>query len=162
MSGAKTATRGDAAAMAMATRDTMTRFPAPVAESAQRHARDARAGMTLVEVILATVILGTCLFGLMTGLTANLEVFRASAFVHEAENAFHAGEALHPMTINADPVDDLEVAPDSDALEGWTYERTVEEDDDEDGLYVVRVKVVKGRGGSGSEMEFVRLIYHNQ
>ena len=125
-------------------------------------ARGARAGMTLVEVILATAILGACLFGLMTGLATSLEVFRASAFVHEAENAFHAGEALHPMTVNADPVADLEVAPDSDALKGWTYERMVEEDDDEDGLYVVRAKVVKGSGGSGSEMEFVRLIYHKQ
>ena len=121
-----------------------------------------RSGMTLVEVILATVILGVCVLSLMTGLTSSMEVFRASAFVHEAENAFHAGEALHPMIIETDPVSDLEVSPDSDAAEGWTYERTVEEDDDEDGLYVIRTKVVKGRGGAGMEMEFLRLVYYKK
>ena len=123
--------------------------------------RESRSGMTLVEVILATVILGVCILGLMTGLSACLEVFRASSYIHEAENVFNMGESLHPSIVETDPVSDLEVSPD-EVIKGWTYERTVEEDEEEDGLYIVRTIVKKGRGGSGMQQEYTRLIYHIQ
>ncbi len=85
-----------------------------------------RSGMTLIEVILATAILGICTFSL----------------------------------IETDPEEDLPVSPDSGLFEGWTFERTVDDYESEDGLYVVRTRVVKGSGGAGMEQEYVRLIYY--
>ena len=61
--------------------------------------------------------------------------------------------------LESDPEEDYPVDADSSIADGWTFERTVDEDEDEDGLYVVRTKVVKGHGGLGMEQEFVRLIY---
>lgn len=116
-------------------------------------------GMTLIEVLLATFILGVCIISLMQGLAACTEVFNASAFIHQAANVLNRGEADHPLIIKTDPEEDLVVSADSDQQEGWTYERSVDEDEDEDGLYVVRTKVVKGKGGPGLEQEFLRLVY---
>ena len=121
-----------------------------------------RSGMTLVEVLLAVVILGICMLGLMQGISASLEIFNASAYIHEAANVLARGDAEHPMIIESDPLVDLVVDPDSSIQEGWSYERAVEEDEDEDGLFVVRVKVVKGRGGPGMEEKYVRLIHYAQ
>lgn len=116
-------------------------------------------GMTLIEVLMATFILGICIVGLMQGLGACVEVFNASAFIHQAANVLNRGEAEYPMIVKTDPEEDLEVSADGNLEDGWTFERTVDEDEDEDGLYVVRTKVVKGRGGLGLEQEFVRLVY---
>ena len=124
--------------------------------------KTSRSGMTLVEVLLATVILGICVFGLMQGISASLEVFNASAYIHQAANVLNRGDAEHPMIIESDPLVDLVVDADGSLVEGWTYERTVDEDEDEDGLYVVRTKVVKGQGGLGMEEEYVRLIHYAQ
>lgn len=118
-----------------------------------------RWGMTLIEVLLATLILGICVFSLMGGMSASLEIFRASATIHEAANVLAEGDAKHPMIVEGDPEEDLEVSADTDVREGWTYERHVEEDEDEDGLFVVRTKVKKGSGGMGREEEVVRLFY---
>ena len=118
-----------------------------------------RSGTTLIEVLLATLILGICILGLMQGLSACVEVFNASAFIHQAANVLSRGEAAHPMILESDPEEDYPVDADSSIADGWTFERTVDEDEDEDGLYVVRTKVVKGHGGLGMEQEFVRLIY---
>ncbi len=119
-----------------------------------------RSGMTLIEVILATVILGLCTFSLMGGIAASLEIFQASAFVQEAANVLNRGEAEYPMIIETDPEEDLPVSPDSGLVEGWTFERTVDDYESDDGLYVVRTRVVKGDGGTGMEQEYVRLIYY--
>lgn len=116
-------------------------------------------GMTLIEVLMATFILGICIVGLMQGLGACVEVFNASAFIHQAANVLNRGEAEYPMIVKTDPEEDLVVSADGNLENGWTFERMVDEDEDEDGLYVVRTKVVKGRGGPGLEQEFIRLVY---
>jgi len=116
-------------------------------------------GMTLVEVMMATLILGVGIVALMQGIGACSEVFNASAFIHQAANVISRGEAAHPSIVKTDPEEDLVVDVDGNVVDGWTFERWVEEDEDEDGLYVVRTKVVKGRGGTGMEMEVLRLVY---
>ena len=121
-----------------------------------------RSGMTLIEVILATVILSLCTFSLMGGIAASLEIFQASAFVQEAANVLNRGEAEYPMIIETDPEEDLPVSPESGLVEGWTFERTVDDYESDDGLYVVRTRVVKGDGGTGMEQEYVRLIYYGE
>ncbi|MGN0845165.1 MAG: prepilin-type N-terminal cleavage/methylation domain-containing protein [Kiritimatiellia bacterium] len=118
-----------------------------------------KGGMTLVEVMLAVFILAVCLIGLLQGMAVSAQYFHASHFVQQAMNVLAKGDAAHPMAINEDPVSDLEVTPDGELLAGWTYERVCEEDEDEDGLYTVRTKVVQGHGGPGNEMEFLSLLY---
>ena len=117
-----------------------------------------RSGMTLVEVLLAVFILGVCLVGIMEGMTACMEVFRAAGVVRQGANLIARGDAEYPFFVKNDPLEDLEVPADGSLLEGWTYERTVEEDEDEDGLYVVTV-ARKGRGGPGSELVVTRLLH---
>ncbi len=125
--------------------------------------RRSDSGMTLVEVLMATLILGICIVGLMGGLGSAVEVFNASAFVHQAANVLARGEAAYPFIVETDPEADLRVNRDDRLFEGWSFEREVDasDGDNEDGLYVVRTRVVKGRGGPGMEMEFVRLFYHS-
>lgn len=115
--------------------------------------------MTLMEVLLAVFILGTCLLGIMQGMTACMETFHASTFVQQAVNVLALGEEAHPGIVKNDPVEDLEVPPDGSLVEGWTWARTCEEDEDEDGLWLVRVKVAKGRGGAGNELEVQSVRY---
>ena len=124
-----------------------------------RPADNGRSGMTLVEVLLAVFILGVCLVGIMEGMTACMEVFRAAGVVRQGANLIARGDSEHPFFVKNDPVDDLEVPADGSLLDGWTYERTVEDDEDEDGLYVVTVAARKGRGGPGSELVVTRLLH---
>ena len=138
--------------------------PSAPAPRAGAHApagrRAARAGVTLVEVLLATLILGICIVGLMQGISACTAVFHASTFVKQASNVLARGDAEHPLVINTDPTEDLAVAPDGSLLDGWTYERECLEDDDEDGLFLVRTKIVHGHGGLGNEKVYERLVWY--
>ena len=122
---------------------------------------DWRCGMTLVEVMLATMILGICIFGLMTGLINCVRIFRASEFIHDAESALHMGESLHPLIVENDPVSDLDVRSEQVA-KNWTYERTVTESENEDDLYTIVTTVKKDRGGEGMEQEYTRLFYYKK
>lgn len=118
-----------------------------------------RGGMTLVEVLLAVFVLGVCLVGIMEGMASCMEVFRAAGVVRQGANVISRGDAEHPLFVKNDPTEDLPVSPDGSLAEGWTYERTVEEDEDEDGLFVVTVAARKGRGGPGSELVATRLLH---
>ena len=122
-------------------------------------ARAPRSGMTLLEVLLAVAILGICLVGLMRGMTVGGAAFRESVFVRQSLNVLARGDAAHPLVVSNDPTEDLEVQPDAELLEGWTYERECLEDEDEDGLFEVRTRVAQGPGGEGNERTFVRLLY---
>ena len=118
-----------------------------------------RGGVTLVEVLLAVFILGVCLLGIMQGITACVGVFDASTFVKQASNVLARGDAEHPLVLKNDPEEDLAVAADGSLLDGWTYERECLEDDDEDGLYLVRTRVARGHGGEGNEKVYERLVW---
>ena len=136
----------------------MIRAVRPSASAAARRRR-VRAGTTLLEMLLAVFILGVCLVGFLQGISTGLAAYRLSRFVLQAANVYARGEEAHPFWVADDPEEDLPVTPDSALLKGWNYERTVEEDEDEDGLYVVRARVWQGRGGPGNEREYVRLVY---
>lgn len=118
-----------------------------------------RAGMTLVEVLLAVFVLGVCLVGIMEGMARCMDVFHAAGVVRQGANVLARGDAEHPLFVKNDPVEDLAVSADGSLLEGWTYERTVEEDDDEDGLYLVTTTARKGRGGPGNQLVATRLVH---
>lgn len=125
-----------------------------------------KGGMTLIEVLFATVILGICVFSLFQCLTMNLETFRRTDFPQGVANVIALADAKYPFVIKSDPVEDLLVDPDNSLLDGWTYERfcdeDAEEEEDEDGIYLVRIIVKQGKGGIGREAEFFKYIYYEE
>jgi len=121
-----------------------------------------RRGLTLIEVLMATVILGTALVGLMQGLSQCLAAFSLARRVQAMQSVFDLGEIAHPLVVEDDPESDLEVSPDSNISRGYTFERSCEESDDEDGLYVVKTRVTYGRGGPGAQFETVRYVHYSE
>ena len=125
-----------------------------------------RSGMTLLEVLFATVILGICVFSLFQCLAMNLESFRRTDFPQGVANVLALADAKYPFVIKSDPVEDLLVDPDNSLLDGWTYERfcdeDAEEEDDEDDIYLVHIIVKQGSGGIGREAEFFKYIYYEE
>lgn len=125
---------------------------------------DNRAGMTLIEVLLAATLLGLGLVTLLSGLSSCLAVMRASREYQTAQWALSLGELTYPVT-GVEEVTDLEVEPDSNLVEGFTFSRVVDEkevEDDltDDGLYVVRTRIFWGAGGEGQAEELVGYIWH--
>lgn len=125
---------------------------------------DNRAGMTLIEVLLAATLLGLGLVTLLSGLSSCLAVMRASREYQTAQWALSLGELTYPVT-GVEEVTDLEVEPDSNLVEGFTFSRVVDEKEVEDeltddGLYVVRTRIFWGAGGEGQAEELVGYIWH--
>ena len=58
-----------------------------------------KGGMTLLEVLFATVILGICVFSLFQCLTMNLEAFRKTDFPQGVANVIALADAKYPFVI---------------------------------------------------------------
>jgi hypothetical protein len=119
--------------------------------------------MTLVEVLLAAALLGLGLTALLSGLSSCLAVMRASSEYQSAQWALSLGELAYPMT-EVKEAEELIVDGDSSLVEGYTFERMVDpkEVDDEqtdDGLYVVRTRISWGEGGEGQVEELVGYVW---
>lgn len=96
--------------------------------------------MTLVEVLLAAAILALGLSVLLTGASRCVASLGMARRYQDAQWAMTMGEAVH-FVVATGEVSELEVSGDTDLIPGYTFSRTVEEDDDEDGLCVVRTRV---------------------
>ena len=121
-----------------------------------------RAGFTLIEVLIATMILALGLMTLMTGLSNCAAMMTLSKEYQDAQYVFSLGELKYPMKESTDVEKDLVVDPDPDLVEGYVFERTVDEKEEEknvvdDGLYLVRTRVSWGSGKDQYE-ELVRLV----
>lgn len=144
-----------------------------------------RDGFTLIEILLATMILATGLFSLMVGLGNCAQMMALSKEYQDAQFVFSLGERCYPIPpndeitdpeederLNIDPVgaeemiDDLQMEVSREMRETYkdfTFERTVEEkeletNEEDDGLYVLRTRIAWGSGKEGYCEELVRLI----
>lgn len=132
-------------------------------------------GMTLVEVLVAVVILGVGLAGIMMSLSQCLGLMRVSKEFLDAQWVLQLGELNNPIRETAEVEEKVPVSPESldeflsDELRrrGYLFSREVdpkEESDDieDDGLWVVRSRVewggVRYSGAKGSSEEVVRLV----
>jgi len=138
-------------------------------------ARSAKSGFTLLEVMIATIILSIGLVVLLTSFASCQRVMKASQDNETAQYVLTLGETVYPIPatdmVDGDPLedeklnirettaeellDDLEMdsadlPPDRrDELSTYTFERTVDEIDDEElkrsgYLYTLRTKVKWG------------------
>jgi prepilin-type N-terminal cleavage/methylation domain-containing protein len=142
-------------------------------------------GFTLIEILMATVILSSGLFALMMGLGNCARMMMLAKEYQDAQFVFSLGERCYPVPpndeisdpeederLNVDPVsadkmiDDLEVDLSREAratYRGYTFERLVDEKELEtgekdDGLYVLRTRITWGDGKGDTTEELVRLI----
>lgn len=130
-----------------------------------------KSGLTLIEVLIATLILGLGITALMHGFSNCLRMMKASKEFADAEWVLSLGELKYPIRETANVAEDLKVDPDSldselpDALRdrGYKFERIVDEkpDDDTDKLYVVRTRVTWGDGSTDNQFveEVVRYVW---
>jgi len=118
-----------------------------------------RAGLTLIEVLIATAILAAGLTVLLTGASRCLAVMKRSKQYQKAQWTLNLGELENPLILTND-VENMEVSA-VDYPGGYTYSRTVDEKDpeDKDGLYVVRSRVTWSSRSRESSEEIVRYVY---
>ena len=95
-------------------------------------------GLTLVEVLLAVAILSVGLVVLLTATSRCLAVMKVAKNYQTAQWTLGRGELDHPFAAT-NYIEDLEVEPFT-YPNGFTFSRVVEDDDDEDGLFVARTR----------------------
>lgn len=144
-----------------------------------------RGGFTLIEILIATTILAGGLIALMGGLGNCAQMMILSKQYQDAQFVFSLGERRYPIPeqdqitepeederLNIDPVtaddmiDDLELDISDkvrDLYRGYTFERHVDEkeldeDEEDDGIYLLRTRITWGKGGDDEQEELVRLI----
>jgi len=121
-----------------------------------------KGGFTLIEVLIATMILSMGLMVLMTGLGNCAKMVVLAKEYQQAQYVFSLGELKYPIEETDDVEKDLPVSPDSSLVEHFEFERTVDEkkletNEVDDELYTVRTIVSWGRGENQRE-ELVRYV----
>ncbi len=121
--------------------------------------RAGRSGMTLIEVLLAAVILGAGMTVLLTAASRCINAVRVSRQYQDAQFILSRGEADFPAVIR-DGVEDLEV-DDERYPGGFVFSRTVDDDEDEDHLWALRTRVTWSDRGRRPYHEVVRYVYYD-
>lgn len=137
--------------------------------------RSNRAGFTLVEILIATMILATGIMVLLTGVGNCAQMMTLSKQFQETQYIFTLVDLKYPIEATNDVENDIPVAAISavelvedpspqmlEILERYTFERTVDERELEtnqvdDGLYIVRSVVSWGPDEEDRE-ELVRYV----
>ena len=119
-------------------------------------------GFTLIEVLIATMILSVGLLMLMVGLSTGTATIVLAKDFQQAQYVFSLGELKYPIDETDDVEKDVPVSPDSSLVEKFEFERTVDEkvlqtNEVDDELYTVRTIVSWGRGDNQRE-ELVRYV----
>ena len=122
--------------------------------------RGRESGMTLVEVLMAVFILGIVVTGLLQAMANCASSFAIARRTQELQSVMDLAEIVHPVLFKDDPENDLAVSDDSSVADGYTFSRECEEDEDEDGLYLVTSTVHKDGGGWGATLVVHRYIYY--
>lgn len=137
--------------------------------------RNNRTGFTLIEILIATMILSTGIMVLLTGVGNCAHMMTLSKQFQETQYIFSLVDLKYPIEATADVEKDIPVEAVSavelieepsqqmrEVLERYTFERTVEEKELEanqvdDGLYVVHSIVSWGPGEDERE-ELLRYV----
>ncbi len=140
-----------------------------------------RRGFTLLEVLLAAIILGTGLAAILVSMSQSQKMMLASSYLETAQEVMDLGDMAYPLSNVQDPDQDLDVREtkaselwdivagahgpkmtneQEEKFRGYTWERVAlnRQDSDEDiqrlgNLYTVRVTVRWGNNRRGKEEE---------
>ncbi len=119
---------------------------------------NSRRGFTLIEVMLAVIILGGGLAVLYRTIIVDSHLVALSHDRQDVAYVFSLGEMKYPLRDIEDIEEDGPVDPDGSLKDGYFYERSVDEKEDppdgveDDGLYVVRTIVTWGNGRNREEV----------
>jgi len=117
-----------------------------------------KTGMTLIEVILAVTILSLGLSVLLSAAVKCLAVMKIAGRYQVAQWTRGLGDLEHPI-LEIEEIEDAKV-DEVEYGEGYLYSREVDDDEDEDGLYVVRTRVSWSEGERDVLDEVVRYVWH--
>ncbi|MBR4946176.1 MAG: type II secretion system protein, partial [Kiritimatiellae bacterium] len=90
----------------------------------------ATAGFTLLEVMLAVIILGSALAVIYRSIIVNVRMIDVSRERQEVAYVFSLGDLAYPLRDVEDIEEDAPVDPDYSLKEGYVFERTVDEKED--------------------------------
>ncbi len=134
-----------------------------------------RRGFTLIEILLATIILGLGLVGILTSMSQAQRLMLYSNYYQTAQEVMDIGDMAYPLEDIKDPMMDIDIDPErattlwnkiSDErltneqekrFHGYTWEREwLNKNDDEEierlgGLYIIKVTVRWGNDRRGNE-----------
>ena len=121
--------------------------------------RNNRSGMTLVEVLLAAMLLGLGMMTIFTSISRCLKLLQASRDVHKMQLVFDLGDITYPLAGNITSSDDMEKleVEDDQLVEGFVFNREFdikekpEDDSFDDHLFTVRTTVSWGEGEDARE-----------
>jgi len=119
--------------------------------------------MTLVEVLMAVVILGTSLVALVEAASRALAVVRQARNYETARRMLGQVDAENPLRL----LDEIEAGEESGGFdggpEGWSWARTIEDlgedDEQKEGLFQVTTRVHWSQGDRKGMEETVQLLY---
>ena len=119
--------------------------------------------MTLVEVLLAVVILGIALGGLLQGASEALAVVRQARNYEMARRMLGRVDAENPLRL----LDEIQAGQESGGFEGgpagWSWTRSLEDlgadDEQKEGLFLMTTRVFWGTGERRSMEEAVQYLY---
>ena len=119
--------------------------------------------MTLVEVLLAVVILGIALGGLVEAASRALAVVRQARNYELARRMLGRVDAENPLRL----LDEIQAGQTSGTFPGgpagWSWTRTLEDlgadDEEQEGLFRLTTRVSWGTGERRSQEEAVQMLY---
>ena len=125
--------------------------------------RPRREGMTLVEVLLAVVILGLSLGALVEGASRALAVVRQARNYEMARRMLGRVDAENPLRL----LDEIAAGQEGGGFPGgppgWSWTRTLEDfgeaDEQQEGLFRLTTRVSWSQGGRGGMEEVVQMLY---
>lgn len=116
-----------------------------------------RSGLTLIEVLIAAVLLSMGLTALLTAASRCLAVMRVSKQYQDAQWVLRLGELESPI-LPTEEYDDW-------AVRGATYDditytrEVIEPEEEEDGLFILTSRATWSARGKQSYEEVIRLIF---
>ena len=119
--------------------------------------------MTLIEVLLAVVILGTSLAALLAAASRALAVARQASNYELARRMLGRVEAENPLRMKDEIAAGQESGGFTGGPAGWSWTRTLEdfgaENEEQEGLFRMTTRVSWSQGARGGMEEVVQMLH---